>query len=73
MSKKWIKTPYTNAMRIRCMTDEELAQLIGDLVDHDSNCINGDGCLLKQAGMCRYPKFGCDENALAWLKEEVEE
>ena len=60
----------TNADRIRAMSDEELAEFIGRCVDHEFQfeCV----CFLNQFGYCQYPTRGCNENALEWLKEEVE-
>ena len=59
----------TNADKIRNMTDEELSEFLGEMVDH-AFC-SETGCKIKRAGFCRYPYFGCDENALAWLKQEA--
>ena len=61
----------TNADKIRSMTDEELGELIADLVDHQP-CFE-TGCKIKCAGFCRYPDYGCDENALVWLRQEASE
>ena len=60
----------TNADKIRAMTDEELAEFIGKCVDHEFHieC----SCFLCDEGYCRYPKKGCDEIALEWLKQECE-
>lgn len=59
----------TNADKIRSMTDEELGEFLGDMIDHPF-CTEA-GCRMKREGLCRYPDYGCDENALAWLKQEV--
>ena len=59
----------TNVDKIRSMTDEELGEFIGAMVDHD--CCFKSGCKIKHEGCCHYPFYGCDENALEWLKQEV--
>ena len=59
----------TNAEKIRSMTDEELGEFLAEMVDHAPCC--DACCIINLAGYCRYPYYGCDENALAWLRQEV--
>ena len=59
----------TIADKIRAMTDEELAGLLGDMVDH-VEC-SGTGCKIKESGNCGWPYKGCDESASDWLRQEV--
>lgn len=60
----------TNADRIRSMTDEELAELLGTRFDVASVCENlEDGCWYK----CKTHECDYDETKLIikWLKSEV--
>ena len=61
----------TNADRFRAMSDEELAKLVANMVDHDWCCYSG--CMIKHAGMCGYAEKGCDESALQWLQSPAGE
>ena len=65
----WLKEkPQTNAVRIRSMTDEELAEWISDTMDC-SECEHryaGEGKPCHN-GMC------CPDYWLDWLKEEASE
>ena len=61
--KRAVLCAKTNADRIRAMTDEELAEFIGDDPMHDicpSDCFED-------------PDRLCKVCALAWLKQEVKE
>lgn len=62
--------PATNADRIRSMTDEELAELLGTRLDVTSLCENlEDGCWYKcQTHECDYND---EKLILKWLKSEV--
>lgn len=71
MSCKRYAKPVTNADRVRSMTDEELAELIGDNIDC-SICKNDvfrtttcPGSLTADGKDC----YGC---WLAWLRKEAE-
>lgn len=59
-----IKVPMTNADRIRAMSDEELAEVLGELV----HC---GGCPMR--GNCKADDLPCDNVLLEWLKQPVEE
>ena len=61
----------TNGDRIRAMSDEELAKLIGSMIDH-TDC-DYEGCIVKQSGLCGFPDIGCDEAAFKWLKRYAED
>lgn len=61
----------SNADRIRAMSDEELAEFVANMVDHDWCC--DSGCMIKHAGMCGYAEKGCDESALDWLQSPAGE
>lgn len=67
---KFEEKPKTNADRIRSMTDEELAELLGTRFDVASVCENlEDGCWYK----CKTHECDYDETKLIikWLKSEV--
>jgi len=66
-----VKKPQTNADKIREMSDEELAKLIGSMIDHEY--CDYKGCIVKQSGLCGFPDIGCDEAALKWLKQEAKD
>ena len=59
----------TNFEKIKAMSVEEMAELLGGLTDRA--CVNCNDCLMKKE--CQYPFLGCDENALKWLESEAEE
>lgn len=54
--------PKTNADRIRCMTDEELASVITD-----------DWCEIVCSGTYLCNDGTCEQHVLKWLKEEVKD
>lgn len=53
----------TNADRIRAMSDDELAEVLGKLV----HC---GGCPMR--GNCKVDNLPCDKVLLEWLKQPVE-
>lgn len=55
--------PKTNADRIRAMSDEELAEVLGKLV----HC---GGCPMR--GNCKVDNLPCDNVLLEWLKQPAE-
>jgi hypothetical protein len=57
--------PQTNADRIRSMSDEELANILGT---HD--CL--DCPLNSEDNWCSGTSGSCKGNVLAWLKQEVD-
>lgn len=69
------KVPYTNAERIRAMSDEELAEL---LISADF-CEGCEYC--DKVGICRYHEAhpdgvladGCKQAARKWLQQPAEE
>ena len=67
-SSEEVTPKQTNADRIRQMSDEELAELIG-FVAQDAFCY-GRGMRDK---MLIYPQFGEYDTTIKWLKEEATE
>lgn len=59
-----VEAPMTNADRIRAMTDEELAELLGGYV----YC---GGCPMR--GNCKVDNLPCDNVLLEWLQQPAEE
>ena len=58
-----IEVPMTNADRIRAMSDEELAEILGEYM----HCA---GCPLR--GDCNPEELPCENVLLEWLKQPVE-
>ena len=58
------KTINTNADRIRAMSDEELAEVLGELV-HCGGCPMRDNC--------KVADLPCNNVLLEWLKQPAEE
>ena len=56
--------PDTNADRIRAMSDEELAEVLGELV-HCGGCPMRDNC--------KVADLPCNNVLLEWLKQPAEE
>lgn len=59
----WEQKPITNADRIRSMTDEELAEWLGDMIYPECVC-----CPADNDGWCK----DCKTKWLNWLKQEGE-
>ena len=65
-NKNCIWKPHTNADKIRAMTDEELAWMIGSLADCNfCNSFHGKEFCLKS-------DVACSERWENWLKQETE-
>ena len=63
------KTEWTNADRIRSMTDEELAEFLDDLTDNCCRCAEHQNCGNCQIGLDAESGF-CDIKK--WLQSEAE-
>ena len=63
MCSEFRQRPMTNADCIRAMSDEELAEWLGDMIYPECPC-----CPADDIGWCE----DCHERLLDWLKEEVE-
>ena len=50
------------------MSIEEMADFLG--IYNDRSCVTCENCIMKSH--CEYPILGCEENALKWLIEEVD-
>ena len=62
----FIKESFTNADRIRAMTDEELSYYLDGLA--------GDGCPPQMSPVCNKERYKCNVRKcwLEWLKQEAE-
>ena len=63
MTYDMVDQPKTHADRIRAMTDEELAEVLGELV-HCGGCPMRDNC--------KVDNLPCDNVLLEWLKQPAE-
>lgn len=63
--KKDLQSTYTNAERIRNMTDDELAEFLA----YNAYC---EECYVKKDDSCCYPDGTCKQKHLEWLQSEAE-
>lgn len=59
----------TNYEKIRNMSIEEMAEFLG--IYNDRTCVSCGDCIMRSH--CEYPVPPCNENALKWLKDDIEE
>ena len=75
--RRWNKTPFTNAIKIRCMTDEELAiQLVSEQIMACVAFLKGlddKDLLFAYVEEAKAMKSEMIKEKLDWLKKEVEE